>query len=1009
MSKLFSNEFLSNIRTIQKARDNRKLVVFAGAGISKNSNVPLWWELTEELKKDIDSPNEKDDLKIAQLFYNQRGEKEYNERIRTILKYNQTSPNPLHKAILDLKPEHIITTNYDNLFEQAIQNEALAYSVVRKDQDLPYSLNTQLLIKMHGDFDELNIVLKEDDYLDYYKNFPLIGSFIQGIFASRLVLFIGFSFSDINLKYILQKVRNVLGKHSQPAYLITYESLDEGQTRYLKSKGINALPYSDLISEYLTKWKIFLGTNIPNDNIGNKIFNYLKFIDKFNFFEETQSENHIIDQVYNSLERFDELPYLPTKFYTTIFPFNTHTPKYHYQHNANWLKTENPLLSQLINELSIDKKIRLPIEEELSEMAQIHKVRDYNKKLNEIFHCLNTSRVFYLNNVYFYALDNTKKCNCLRCSYFSFDFKKVFTDIENVSNNLCNIADFHQELIRAYINCHLGRFKQAYLIYRDLANKSWSAGNYITYFLCKLNTSWIRYLIRHDNESSQEAEAFFQEIQENDLDRIVNNLPVSEDIRRIIISIKENEHFEDLKKEISENVQGLKEKYDIFKRGGWQTGGAQVGELKVSIQKLHSYFFLNSIYHERFKSHIELIGDAFEGLIVSIATNSRCEEKIYNLDLFYIQCVILHGDSNKIHETLSKYDIKNLILRENEGSKEVQEKFILLALNFFNSLYDKGLWEYRESSYISEFVKNNFFLLQNIRKIFHNFTQFLGVIEIDTELGKTIIEPFLIFLETESFLGAPNIKYSSRFFEKWLPLFTENQLKRLLKVTLRIPYQNHDDLLEKICRLIKKYHSFKIEDDIFLNEIIQTTTINRQHWNMLSYSFIVCDKLKPLMAIQVENILSKKFDGDFYINSASTTKIISYEKFFDKYLESLSSIQVILEKNPKFNPFGYDGDEIYFDWHIDQFFKFIFRENIILSDEQVKIFAKKAPFYDWLLNFDNFEYSHFNSRWFKHELSQMYLKRMIHNSQIKELLKEYLHHTNYEYKWLLEIYVKDFS
>lgn len=1011
MSNLFSNEFLSNIRTIQKARDNRQLVVFAGAGISKNSNVPLWWELTEELKKDIDSPNEKDDLKIAQLFYNQKGEKEYNERIRTILKYKQTFPNSLHKAILDLKPEHIITTNYDSLFEQAIQNEALAYSVVRKDQDLPYSLNTQLLIKMHGDFDELNIVLKEDDYLDYYKNFPLIDSFVQGIFASRLVLFVGFSFSDINLKYILQKIRNILGKHSQSAYLITYEKLDEAQMSYLKNKGITTVSYSESINEYLKKRNIFLGKNILNNDTGNKIFEFLKFIDKFNLFEENQSKNHVIDQVYNSLERFNELPYIPTKFYTTIFPFNTHTPEYPYQHNANWLKTENPLLSQLITDLAIDKKIQLPIEEELSERTQIHNVRDYNKKLEKIFRCLNTSRVFYLNNVYFYALDNNEKCDCLRCSYFCFDFKKVFADFESINTNVLNLSDFHHELIRAYINCHLGRFKQAYLIYRDLANKSWSAGNYITYFLCKLNTSWIRYLIRHDNESSQEAEAFFQEIQENDLDRIVNSLPVSEDIRRIIISIKENESFEDLKKEISENLKGLKDKYDTFKRGGWQTGGAQVRELEISIQKLHSYFFLNSIYHERFKNHIELIGDAFEGLIVSIATDDRCKEKIHDLELFYVQYVILHGDSRRIYEIIQKYNIENINLRETEGSIEKQRKFIKLTLNFFNSLYEKGIWEYRENKYVSEFVKNNFLFSQNIGRIFNNFTQFFGILNIDVNLGEVVIEPFLNVLDVESFLGAPDFNYTYKLFKKWIHLFNENQIKRLLKITLRSPYQNRDDLIMTICSCIKTHHNFRINDQDFLNDIIQITINKGKHLekNILFYSLILSEELKSIVANKIESLLFEKFDDELYIDAVSNFKIISYEKFFDIYLSSLSSIKVILDKSPKFNPFGYNGDEIYFDLRIDLFFEFIFYENIILSDGHIELFANKAPFYDWLLNFDNFDYNHFNPRWFKHKLSQIYLKKMTHNMEIKELLKGYLCYTNYEYKWLLEIYVKDFS
>lgn len=40
----------NNIALIKKAINNDKLVVFAGAGVSKNSRLPLWRELIQEIK-----------------------------------------------------------------------------------------------------------------------------------------------------------------------------------------------------------------------------------------------------------------------------------------------------------------------------------------------------------------------------------------------------------------------------------------------------------------------------------------------------------------------------------------------------------------------------------------------------------------------------------------------------------------------------------------------------------------------------------------------------------------------------------------------------------------------------------------------------------------------------------------------------------------------------------------------------------------------------------------------
>lgn len=117
-----NNVQLSNIQHIQDACKQDKLVIFVGAGVSANSGVPLWGKLIESLKQDLPEAlkEETDALKIAQLYKDSRGDKEYIEKIKETLMYGKTSPNLIHYAILDLKPCHIITTNYDDLIEQAV-------------------------------------------------------------------------------------------------------------------------------------------------------------------------------------------------------------------------------------------------------------------------------------------------------------------------------------------------------------------------------------------------------------------------------------------------------------------------------------------------------------------------------------------------------------------------------------------------------------------------------------------------------------------------------------------------------------------------------------------------------------------------------------------------------------------------------------------------------------------------------------------------------------------------
>jgi hypothetical protein len=71
--------------------------------------------------------------------------------------------------------------------EQVIKSKAHPFSVIKKDGKFPYARNTKSFVKIHGDLDEANLVIKEDDYLEYAANHPLIESFIKGVFATRLL------------------------------------------------------------------------------------------------------------------------------------------------------------------------------------------------------------------------------------------------------------------------------------------------------------------------------------------------------------------------------------------------------------------------------------------------------------------------------------------------------------------------------------------------------------------------------------------------------------------------------------------------------------------------------------------------------------------------------------------------------------------------------------------------------------------------------------------------------
>lgn len=232
----FMNKMI--IKHINDAIDNNSLLIFVGAGASANSKFPSWSELIEEFKLEMDI-QETDYLKIAQYYFDSVGQQKYLQKILDIFQEHvNAQPNEIHDEIFRIKPRHIITTNYDSLLEQKMNSNLDKYEIIKKDSDIPYSQSDHYLIKMHGDLTEKNMVLKEDDYLDYETNFYMISTLIKSIIMNNTILFIGYSLSDSTFNSIFRLIQKGFSDNARKAYFFTVNKQDSAKVQYFKNKGI---------------------------------------------------------------------------------------------------------------------------------------------------------------------------------------------------------------------------------------------------------------------------------------------------------------------------------------------------------------------------------------------------------------------------------------------------------------------------------------------------------------------------------------------------------------------------------------------------------------------------------------------------------------------------------------------------------------------------------------------------------------------------------------------------
>lgn len=211
-------------RAFAKAIKDGYAAIFAGAGLSMASGFVDWKGLLNDLAKEInlDVQKESDLVEVAQYYCNEKhGRNEINQKILNYF-VTESRENENVKILADLPITTFWTTNYDHLIEDTLIKYGKHVDTKITTQSLASNLsgNDAVVYKMHGDYlNAADCVIIKDDYECYNDTRQLFSTTLQGDLVSKTFLFIGFSFEDPNLKYILSRIRVLLDKNRRTHYL----------------------------------------------------------------------------------------------------------------------------------------------------------------------------------------------------------------------------------------------------------------------------------------------------------------------------------------------------------------------------------------------------------------------------------------------------------------------------------------------------------------------------------------------------------------------------------------------------------------------------------------------------------------------------------------------------------------------------------------------------------------------------------------------------------------------
>ena len=214
------------VREFTKELHSRNAAAFIGAGFSMSAGYVNWNDLLKGVVTDLglDPQKEHDLVSVAQYSVNKAGGNK-NGLTRTILHNIGVAKKPTigHQILANLPIHTYWTTNYDKLIETSLEEAKKVPDVKHTLEQLSTTWPNRdaVVYKMHGDIsDPTNAVICKDDYERYPFKMGQFASLLKGDLIEKTFLFLGFSFTDPNIDFILSRVRAVMEDNQREHYCI---------------------------------------------------------------------------------------------------------------------------------------------------------------------------------------------------------------------------------------------------------------------------------------------------------------------------------------------------------------------------------------------------------------------------------------------------------------------------------------------------------------------------------------------------------------------------------------------------------------------------------------------------------------------------------------------------------------------------------------------------------------------------------------------------------------------
>jgi hypothetical protein len=739
-----------------------------------------------------------------------------------------------------------------------------------------------------------------------------------------------------------------------------------------------------------------------------------------------QQKLHILDDIFNSLYRFDELPFLEPEFIANLYPFNILNEEvWHY--GSYQLYTLNTKIYHLLKRITVEDQKRITIEPNLQTELQEHGVTEPDYKIGYIFQKLSDCLIFQI--CCFPDLDPIRKrngnalnfslnirfgfeadeglvrsvryhpetnCNCSFCLYDRWDINGLIRKLK-VGEGRTDSLTFDG----AYGNYLLpiNNYKNAYLVYKGLEDKyKGVSGHAIAYFLVKYNLKELYYLI--GDYQLDDRQQLLDESKAIDLDHVLYqeiDIFLDENQIRYLQRIKEQRIVRQAKDQFSRLLSKIKENRENLRNGTQWSGGFpdQTDELEYQHYRLYAHYHGNLLIGHNFSRYSEIIRDYAEALIVSylLPTEFKAFTRIQLSEFIW------HLSPNQLKELVSSLEV--IILTDHHREELVDRMELFLQSN-----YETFQHTFLENRLVGH-LRDNFTFSIHYEHVFSNIFILLQKVQLSETEWKRITNATCNHLKVSPHTYQPDTGSLADLIKMRGNVFTQQQLYDLLALFL-INQEAHRHPFEslglKIPTALKRFYpDFSLTDRSLIKKALANCTASNGYSNYqrLIPAYAVCnDACKSILKTGITEFLDESYQSEFY-KEALTAGIFNYR-------ESDYFAKLILSVN-RYKPFTYQGlSKEITSFNNFEFFNFslmLYRLNIKLDDADRALLSPLTPYECWLIDPENFEYKEFDPRWLRDaEKRPMLIKRYSEIPAIANSIERYL--TNSFDEKLSELYFR---